>query len=128
MSAARPTYTGLPARIDYGASFTLSVVIPSTTATVNVMLMDLGFITHSVHMDQKAVGLVSTLSSDRRTLSIVGPPSAPGMYLKMSCEPYVLNETLSILSRTRLDICCLRRHSIYRPEDHYWYWRISTSG
>ena len=80
MFAARPTYTGLPAKVDYKGSFTISVVIPSATAVVNVVLMDLGFITHSVHMDQKAVGLVSTLSADRRTLSVVGPPSAPGSY------------------------------------------------
>ncbi|KAJ1306840.1 hypothetical protein OPQ81_007825 [Rhizoctonia solani] len=77
MSATRPTYTGLPAMVNYGATFTISVSIPTTTATVKVMLMDLGFITHSVHMDQKAVELVSTLSSDRRTLTIVGPPNAP---------------------------------------------------
>ncbi|KAF8606041.1 hypothetical protein BDV93DRAFT_438131 [Ceratobasidium sp. AG-I] len=77
MFVARPTYTGLPAIVNYQGSFTISVVIPSANAVVNVMLMDLGFITHSVHMDQKAVGLVSTLSADRRTLSVVGPPSAP---------------------------------------------------
>ncbi|KAF8594625.1 hypothetical protein BDV93DRAFT_458595, partial [Ceratobasidium sp. AG-I] len=77
MTAARPTYAGLPARIDYGASFSLTVSIPSMTAAVNVVLMDLGFITHSVHMDQKAVGLVSTVSADRRTISIVAPPNAP---------------------------------------------------
>jgi hypothetical protein len=78
MSVTRPTYTGLPAMVNYGVSFSISVVIPSTTASVKVMLMDLGFITHSVHMDQKAVELVSTLSANRLTLSIVGPPSAPG--------------------------------------------------
>jgi hypothetical protein len=64
--------------VNYGTSFNISVAIPSTTANVKVMLMDLGFITHSVHMDQKTVELVSTLSANRLTLSIVGPPSAPG--------------------------------------------------
>ncbi|CAE6440782.1 unnamed protein product [Rhizoctonia solani] len=77
MSATRPTYTGLPAMVNYGATFTISVSIPSSSTSVKVMLMDLGFITHSVHMDQKAVELVSTLSADRRTLTIVGPPNAP---------------------------------------------------
>jgi len=38
--------------------------------------MDLGFATHGVHMDQRVVKLVSTLSSDNRTLTITGPPSA----------------------------------------------------
>lgn len=79
MTAARPTYTGLPARVDYGGTFTMTVSIPSSTTAVNVVLMDLGFITHSVHMDQKSVGLVSTLSADRRTLSVVAPPNAPGV-------------------------------------------------
>ncbi|ELU43602.1 copper radical oxidase [Rhizoctonia solani AG-1 IA] len=73
----RPTYTGLPAVVNYGATFTLSVSVPSSTATVKVVLMDLGFITHSVHMDQKAVELVSTLSADRKTLTVIGPPNAP---------------------------------------------------
>lgn len=77
MFAARPTYTGLPAMVNYGATFTLSVSIPSSTAAVKVVLMDLGFITHSVHMDQKVVELVSTLSADRGTLTITGPPNAP---------------------------------------------------
>lgn len=77
MFASRPTYSGLPAMVNYGATFTISVVIPSATATVKVVLMDLGFITHSVHMDQKAVELVSTLSSNRLSLTVVGPPSAP---------------------------------------------------
>lgn len=80
MFAARPTYAGLPTMVNYKASFTISVAIPSATAVVRVILMDLGFITHSVHMDQKAVELVSTLSADRRTLSVVGPPSAPSSY------------------------------------------------
>ncbi|KAF8738930.1 Copper radical oxidase, partial [Rhizoctonia solani] len=77
MFAERPTYTGLPAVVNYGATFTLSVSVPSSTATVKVVLMDLGFITHSVHMDQKAVELVSTLSADRKTLTVIGPPNAP---------------------------------------------------
>jgi len=80
MSATRPTYTGLPAMVNYGATFSIPVSIPSATASVKAMLMDLGFITHSVHMDQKAVELVSTLSADRRTLTIVGPPNAPSKY------------------------------------------------
>ncbi|CAE6482201.1 unnamed protein product [Rhizoctonia solani] len=77
MSATRPTYTGLPAMVNYGTTFSISVSIPASSNSVKVILMDLGFITHSVHMDQKAVELVSTLSADRRTLTIVGPPNAP---------------------------------------------------
>ncbi|CUA78132.1 hypothetical protein RSOLAG22IIIB_02750 [Rhizoctonia solani] len=81
MFAERPTYTGLPAMVNYGTTFTLSVSVPSLTAPVKAVLMDLGFITHSVHMDQKVVELVSTLSADRRTLTITAPPNAPGKFL-----------------------------------------------
>ncbi|QRW03063.1 glyoxal oxidase [Ceratobasidium sp. AG-Ba] len=77
MSAARPTYRDLPAKVNYGTTFSISVTLPSATSVVKVMLMDLGFITHSVHMDQKAVELTGTLSSDRQTLSIAAPPTPP---------------------------------------------------
>ncbi|KAL5633213.1 hypothetical protein ACGC1H_003644 [Rhizoctonia solani] len=77
MFAKRPTYSGLPAMVNYGTTFTLSVSIPSSTGPVKVVLMDLGFITHSVHMDQKMVELMSTLSADRGTLTVTGPPNAP---------------------------------------------------
>ena len=80
MFAERPTYAGLPTIVNYGTTFSLSVSIPSSTASVKVVLMDLGFITHSVHMDQKVVELVSKLSADRRTLIVTGPPNAPGKF------------------------------------------------
>ncbi|KAG9127920.1 hypothetical protein FRC07_007571 [Ceratobasidium sp. 392] len=97
MSATRPTYTGLPAMVNYGASFNVSVKLPSSANITKVMLMDLGFITHSVHMDQKAVELVSSLSGDRRVLSIVGPPSAPGSY-NPRLVPIVYFTQLELLS------------------------------
>jgi len=40
-----------------------------------VWAIDLGFATHGVHMDHRSVKLVSSLSSDKKTLSITGPPS-----------------------------------------------------
>ncbi|KAB5591986.1 fungistatic metabolite [Ceratobasidium theobromae] len=77
MFGSRPTFSGLPAKVDYKKSFALTVNIPSGTAKVKVVLMDLGFITHGVHMDQKLVELVSTLSNSRTTLTVTGPPDAP---------------------------------------------------
>lgn len=38
--------------------------------------MDLGFATHAVHMDQRYLKLVSTLSTDKKTLTVTGPPTA----------------------------------------------------
>lgn len=38
--------------------------------------MDLGFATHGVHMDQRLVVLASTLSLNRKTLTVTAPPNA----------------------------------------------------
>jgi hypothetical protein len=46
---------------------------------IAVALMDLGFATHGVHMDQRLVFLNATLSADRKSVSIVAPPSG-GVY------------------------------------------------
>ncbi|KAJ7125749.1 glyoxal oxidase N-terminus-domain-containing protein [Mycena crocata] len=75
MNVARPSYTGLPAAINYNVSFNLAVTLPANTVNVTVALMDLGFATHGVHMDQRLVQLVSTLSSDKKTLTVKAPPS-----------------------------------------------------
>ncbi|KAF9567095.1 copper radical oxidase [Agrocybe pediades] len=76
MAQPRPTYTGLPSTVNYNAKFTLNVQLPSGTTSVSVLIMDLGFATHGVHMDQRVVKLVATLSSDKQTLTVTGPPSA----------------------------------------------------
>lgn len=45
-----------------------------------VSLIDLGFVTHSVHMNTRLVGLKpSALSPDSKTLTIIGPPT-PQIY------------------------------------------------
>jgi hypothetical protein len=75
MSQPRPSYTGLPATVGYGSTFKLSVNLPSNTTNVSVALIDLGFATHGVHMDHRFVQLQSTLSADKTTLTVTGPPS-----------------------------------------------------
>ncbi|KAG7095570.1 hypothetical protein E1B28_006303 [Marasmius oreades] len=75
LSQPRPTYTGLPATVDFGSSFKLSVSLPSGVNTVSVVAIDLGFSTHGVHMDHRSVKLVSSLSTDKKTLTVTGPPS-----------------------------------------------------
>ncbi|KAK0445196.1 glyoxal oxidase N-terminus-domain-containing protein [Armillaria borealis] len=76
MSKPRPTYTGLPATVNYNAEFTLTVDLPTSATNVSVSLMDLGFATHGVHMDQRLLKLVSSLSDDGKTLTVTGPPTA----------------------------------------------------
>ncbi|KAF8509439.1 glyoxal oxidase N-terminus-domain-containing protein [Gautieria morchelliformis] len=76
LNGLRPTYTGLPATVGFGTTFTLHVTLPtSVTSVTAVSLMDLGFSTHGVHMDQRLVQLTSTLSSDHTTLTVHAPPN-----------------------------------------------------
>ncbi|KAK0445993.1 glyoxal oxidase N-terminus-domain-containing protein [Desarmillaria tabescens] len=76
MAEPRPTYTGLPATVNYGEEFTLNVNLPSSATNVSVSLMDLGFATHGVHMDQRLLKLDSSLSDDGKVLTVTGPPTA----------------------------------------------------
>ncbi|THV00165.1 hypothetical protein K435DRAFT_837442 [Dendrothele bispora CBS 962.96] len=76
MTHVRPSYTGLPETFDYNSQITLDVDIPQDAQNVSVVLMDFGFATHGVHMDQRLLGLVSELSDDRSKLTVTGPPSA----------------------------------------------------
>ncbi|KAF8907539.1 glyoxal oxidase N-terminus-domain-containing protein [Mucidula mucida] len=91
LSRPRPTYTGLPATVNYAQVFTLAVTLPSTATDVSVSLMDLGFATHGVHMDQRMVKLVSVLSPDKRTLTVTGPPT-PALYPPGPAFLYVVTD------------------------------------
>jgi hypothetical protein len=73
MAASRPSYSGLPKNIGFGANFTLNITLPADTDDLEVVIMDLGFSTHGVHMDQRLVKLESTLSADKTELTIAGP-------------------------------------------------------
>ncbi|KAH7334305.1 glyoxal oxidase N-terminus-domain-containing protein [Rhizoctonia solani] len=75
MSLPRPKITGLPEQIDFMKSFTLDITLPRQTDDITVSLMDLGFITHSVHMNSRLVELESKLASDGHTLTVSSPPS-----------------------------------------------------
>jgi hypothetical protein len=54
--------------------------------------MDLGFATHGVHMDQRLVQLVSTLSVDKITLTVMAPPTA-AIYPPGPAYLYVVTDT-----------------------------------
>jgi hypothetical protein len=57
-----------------------------------VVIIDPGFATHGVHMDQRVVKLVSVLSADKKTLTVTGPPNnkiyPPGEPLLLSHSMY----------------------------------------
>ncbi|KAJ7840224.1 glyoxal oxidase N-terminus-domain-containing protein [Mycena leptocephala] len=92
MNVARPSYTGLPATINYNVTFNLAVTLPANTTSVTVALMDLGFATHGVHMDQRLVQLVSTLSVDKKTLTVKAPPTG-AIYPPGPAYLYVVTST-----------------------------------
>ncbi|KAF9819759.1 hypothetical protein IEO21_01850 [Rhodonia placenta] len=83
MSMERPEITGgVPSLLGFSESVKLSVQLPSSApanADVQVALMDLGFVTHTVHANSRLVHLVSSLSQDQHTLTITGPPGE-GVY------------------------------------------------
>lgn len=115
MSMERPRYEELPASIQFGKSFTitadclatakrvqgnLSTYAPSTVLRVNapisVSLMDLGFITHGIHMNARLVFLSMNMSPDRKSLVISGPinsrvypPGPAWLYLVVDGVPSV---------------------------------------
>lgn len=43
---------------------------------ISVALMDLGFVTHGVHMNSRLVYLTTELSTNRKTATVTAPPRA----------------------------------------------------
>ena len=52
----RPTVSGMPGQVNFASQFALTVALPSATSAsqVSVSLMDLGFATHGLLMNQRA--------------------------------------------------------------------------
>ncbi|KAG8696208.1 hypothetical protein FRC09_008661 [Ceratobasidium sp. 395] len=76
MTQARPTYSGLPRTWNYGQVISLPLKSNSGMGSIKVALMDLGFCTHGVHMDQRMVELPCELDKDGMHLKVTGPPNA----------------------------------------------------
>ena len=80
-NAARPLVKGIPDRIDYNDRFTLDLDGLENAKDVKVSLMDLGFVTHGLHMNSRLVYLSyrPSSSSSPTSLAVTGPPN-PGVY------------------------------------------------
>ncbi|EJD44964.1 hypothetical protein AURDEDRAFT_64772 [Auricularia subglabra TFB-10046 SS5] len=79
MTAARPTFTGLPPNANFGTNVTLTIAVPaSLMAGSSVALMDLGYSTHALHMNMRHVWLNSARRSNT-TLVVTIPPN-PTIY------------------------------------------------
>lgn len=77
MSKPRPTFSA-PTGAGYGQILFLRGTIPTGTKVVQAVLLDLGFSTHSLHMDMRAVFMNTSISSDGR-LMVTMPPD-PTVY------------------------------------------------
>ncbi|KAI0372957.1 copper radical oxidase [Pilatotrama ljubarskyi] len=79
MKKERPQIlSGVPKLIGFGQTADLKVRLPATSqgdASIKVALMDLGYVTHAVHANSRLVYLQSSLSDDKGTLTITGPPN-----------------------------------------------------
>lgn len=104
MSRARPEIVEKPEIIGFGERVRFGVAIPSGATEVKgervllmwviwacvggtlmgalhvlVALMDLGFVTHTVHANSRLVYLVASVSDDGRAITVTGPPDG-GVY------------------------------------------------
>ncbi|HEX6623681.1 MAG TPA: galactose oxidase-like domain-containing protein, partial [Pyrinomonadaceae bacterium] len=80
--AARPTITGAPANIAYGAGFTVNT--PEAAEIAEVVLMRPGAVTHAFNMSQRHVGC-AIVSAAGNSVQATAPPDGnvapPGYYL-----------------------------------------------
>jgi len=88
VSAPRPSITGAPARVGYGATF--QVQTPNAADIGSVVFVRPGSNTHAFDFEQRLVGLTFTAGSG--VLTVTAPPNAnvapPGYYMI-----FVLNRT-----------------------------------
>ncbi|CAE6413572.1 unnamed protein product [Rhizoctonia solani] len=98
ISLPRPRITSLPERIDFMGSFRLDIVLPGQTNNIAVSLMDLGFVTHSVHMNSRLVELECKLAADGHTLTVSSPPSG-NVYPPGPAWIYVLADGVPSIGR-----------------------------
>ncbi|KAF7322500.1 hypothetical protein HMN09_00028500 [Mycena chlorophos] len=74
MGTVRPQIVQGPQLVGFKQTVELKVKLPTELSTVQVALMDFGFVTHAVHANSRLVYLECKLSDDHTQLSVVGPP------------------------------------------------------
>ncbi|KAM0749961.1 copper radical oxidase [Meredithblackwellia eburnea MCA 4105] len=74
MTQIRPNFSGLPSNILYGESYTININVLASAKSVRCVIMDLGYSTHGVHMNNRLVELEATRPSySKKKLIIKGP-------------------------------------------------------
>ncbi|SCZ98627.1 BZ3500_MvSof-1268-A1-R1_Chr7-1g09222 [Microbotryum saponariae] len=72
MSLPRPVLRSVPSSVNYGASYTIRFSRISKTSTIRMVVNDIGYSTHGVHMNQRWLELpVTSIQNDR--LTFTGP-------------------------------------------------------
>ncbi|KAK4703032.1 glutathione S-transferase, partial [Phenoliferia sp. Uapishka_3] len=90
--ATRPTFSGIPTNILYGKTFSLKIAVPSSAKVVQAVIMDLGYSTHAVHMNNRHVELVVTRSG-KTAVTITGPANT-GIYPPGYAWLFILADTV----------------------------------
>jgi hypothetical protein len=77
MFVERPVVSNVPKQIAFNQKLTVNVNVPADlkATSIKVALMDLGFSSHAFHSSSRLVFMDSTLSADRKTLTITTPPN-----------------------------------------------------
>ena len=77
MFVERPVVSNVPKQVDFNQKLTVNVNVPADlkATSIKVALMDLGFSSHAFHSSSRLVFMESTLSADRKTLTITTPPN-----------------------------------------------------
>jgi len=79
----RPVISQAPGNIKYGQQFDVSVTTYSSSPQLKANILNSGFVTHSTHMSQRQVWLVSTAGNGKITLTAPadGGTAPPGPYM-----------------------------------------------
>jgi hypothetical protein len=120
LTKTRPTLSAISTKISYGSTFTIRFTLPANTNVTSVALMDLGFATHGVHMDQRLVFLNAVVASNKRSARVTAPPNG-GVYPPGNGYLFVVADGGTLLS-SRLSsaswLIIRRCSSQPRPKGH----------
>ncbi|SCV70697.1 BQ2448_3459 [Microbotryum intermedium] len=92
MTKKRPTILTRPEKIDYNGRYTLTISNPMNCGYPRVVLIDSGYATHGMHMNQRSVELRVTSFPDQSTITFRGPqnttiwPPGPGFLWVTVCK------------------------------------------
>jgi hypothetical protein len=130
MTKPRPTIINMDKVLRYSRGSQATITMPfgrhkrGLFSKVEVVLMDLGFSTHGVHMDQRMVTLPAVLIG-RRLVTFAGPPNANGEFISRVFN-VVIHGFGSLSSWPRLALCGCRWRAVCCAKGYGWRWTQPT--